>query len=257
MANYCSFGSCREACAAIVDVAKQRKHMLVQRPWNYHDPDNTAWWLVSSTDWPAYRHGKFFFEKVEGQSDALLCGLYVEKGIGAELRDVYTSVKERRCIMQPDWAWFRLLRDFRSGRLEAMITKLSSNINSTIELRIDGSYLTDTGIQFFDPYNPSLDQISSKFSYTFRLGSDSRIVAVTKSTDSMVEARLSDVLSTVGTISDFRRAIEELNRNPWLWVDVFIALQFDTLPPSGLESGRVWGPSAIWDKFLSSFLPWL
>jgi len=28
------------------------------RPWNYFKPDTTIWWLVPSTDWPSYKHGK-------------------------------------------------------------------------------------------------------------------------------------------------------------------------------------------------------
>ena len=76
MALYCTFNSRREASSTIGNTAKQRGIQLFERPWNFYEPDNTAWWLIPSTEWPAYRHGKFFFDEVEGHSDILLCVNY-------------------------------------------------------------------------------------------------------------------------------------------------------------------------------------
>ena len=34
---------------------------LTARPWNIYAAADTFWWLVPSTDWPAYRYGKLAF----------------------------------------------------------------------------------------------------------------------------------------------------------------------------------------------------
>ena len=248
MALYCTFNSRREASSTIGNTAKQRGIQLFERPWNFYEPDNTAWWLIPSTEWPAYRHGKFFFDEVEGHSNILLCGVYIEKGIGSELRGVYSSASGRRCIMQTDWAWFRLLHNFRHGKVEALITKLSNDINSPVEVQIESSYVSDP--QSFDPYEVSLGHDS----YRFELQRQSNALTLV---ESKITAHLSDILSNVGTISDLSGVLDELNKNPWLWVDVFIALQFHTLPPSDLALDDIWNSNAVWDRFLCNFLPWL
>ena len=69
---------------------------LTERPWNLHNPTDTLWWLVPSTEWPAYSHGKLAFSLAKddgrkhllGWNDPLLelekmfVGLNVEKGYG-------------------------------------------------------------------------------------------------------------------------------------------------------------------------------
>ena len=61
----------------------------------------------------------------------------MEKGLGSERSDVYTSPSERRYIMETDWAWFRLLDKLRSGEAESTIGQISSDIDSPIQLRMD------------------------------------------------------------------------------------------------------------------------
>ena len=34
---------------------------LTARPWNLYAAADTFWWLVPSTEWPAYRYGKLAF----------------------------------------------------------------------------------------------------------------------------------------------------------------------------------------------------
>lgn len=248
MTLYCSFDSHREACTAIGNIAEQRGIQLFQRPWNFHEPDTTAWWLIPSAEWPAYRHGKFLFDKVKEQSSSIICGLYVEKGLGSELSDVYTSPSERRCIMETDWAWFRLLDNLQSGKADVTIKRISSDIDSPIELGIDATYLVS--LQSFDPYEPSFHGDS----YRFQLQSGSNTLNLV---DSKIGAHLSDILSSISTISDLSRTLGELNKNPWLWVDVLIALYFHTNPPPNLTPDSIWGADAVWDRFLCNFLSWL
>lgn len=245
---YCSFNSHREACSAIGNIAEQRGIKLFQRPWNFYEPDATAWWLIPSSEWPAYRHGKFLFDKVESQSSSIICGLYIEKGLGSELSDVYTSPSERRCIMETDWAWFRLLNNLQSGKVYETIKRISSDIDYPIELRIDSTYIVS--LQSFDPYEPSFH--GDTYRFQLQIGSDTLNLV-----DSNIRVHLSDILSSISTIGDLSRSIGELNKNPWLWVDVLITLQFQTNPPSDATPDSIWNAGAVWDRFLCNFMPWL
>lgn len=248
MTLYCSFNSHREACSATGNIAEQRGVQLFQRPWSFYEPDTTAWWLIPSSEWPAYRHGKFLFDKVESQSSSIICGLYVEKGLGSELSDVYTSPSERRYIMETDWAWFRLLNNLQSGKADATINSISSDIDSPIELRIDSTYIASH--ESFDPYEPGFH--SDTYRFQLQRGADTLNLV-----ESKIGAHISDILSSIRTIDDLSRALGELNKNPWLWVDVLITLQFYTNPPSNVTPDSIWNAGAVWDRFLCNFLPWL
>ena len=248
MTLYCSFNSHRETCTAILNVAEQRGIKLFQRPWNFYEPDTTAWWLIPRSEWPAYRHGKFLFDKAEGQSSSIICGLYVEKGLGPERSDVYTSPSERRCIMETDWAWFRLLDKLRSGEAESTIGQISSDIDSPIQLRIDSTYLVS--LESFDPYKPGFHGDT----YRFQLQSGADTLNLV---ESKIGAHISDILSSIRTIDDLSRALGELNKNSWLWIDVLVTLQFHTNPPSDAPPDSIWNAGAVWDRFLCNFVSWL
>lgn len=77
---------------------------LTARPWNRFEPLNTEWWLIPSTEWPAYRHGKFFF-KTRNKDRDLYCGLFVEKGLDPSIAVAFPTGK--RLVMDNTWTWHR------------------------------------------------------------------------------------------------------------------------------------------------------
>jgi len=97
---------------------------MTPRPWNLYDPDQTLWWLVPTTQWPAYRHGKLAFSLAHdyprktllGRNDTLLeldkvfVGLNIEKGYGKAATEVDPSIRSKpHQIIDPDWLWFSLI----------------------------------------------------------------------------------------------------------------------------------------------------
>jgi len=52
--------SVRSLAHSLVDALQDRTHRLTPRPYNQHKPGDSLWWLVPSTEWPAYRHGKLY-----------------------------------------------------------------------------------------------------------------------------------------------------------------------------------------------------
>jgi len=61
MTTRLAYNSPRQTCYAVKETAQGQFEKLVARPWNIYEPDTTMWWLVPSNDWPAYKHGKLYF----------------------------------------------------------------------------------------------------------------------------------------------------------------------------------------------------
>ena len=81
MTLYCSFSSHIEACTAIGNVAEQSGVQLFQRPWNFYEPDTTAWWLIPS----AYDIGTIkvtFVQIVQLGSQKLILLLHSKMALG-------------------------------------------------------------------------------------------------------------------------------------------------------------------------------
>jgi len=51
----------REAALQVRTVIKQPGNQFTARPYNPYEADTSDWWVVPSTDWPAFHHGKFGF----------------------------------------------------------------------------------------------------------------------------------------------------------------------------------------------------
>ena len=97
---------------------------LTARPWNIYAAADTFWWLVPSTDWPAYRYGKLAFslakdvprKELLGLNDSLLAidtvfaGFNVEKGYGTVATVVNPALRRKPTqIIDPKWLWFELI----------------------------------------------------------------------------------------------------------------------------------------------------
>jgi len=51
------FMNAKTLCHAVQGIANMD---LTPRPFNRFDPDVSLWWLVPSTEWPAFKYGKLF-----------------------------------------------------------------------------------------------------------------------------------------------------------------------------------------------------
>ena len=94
MELFVGYENARHAAYTILEEMKGKGfEKIAARPWNKFDPDNTLWWVVPSTEWPAYKHGKLFFSRDRAPENSLFCGLHVEKGIDAKVESAYSSSK--------------------------------------------------------------------------------------------------------------------------------------------------------------------
>ena len=249
MTLYAHLRTPRETCYAIERVAETKFGKLTPRPWDIYEPDTTSWWLVPSSDWPAYKYGKFHFDWGEDERDSIFLGLYIEKGLDPSVSSVYSCPKGLRHIMHNDWTWFRLIRDLENGQIPQKVKSFASDLPTPLELIVDGGYVQDPCD--FDPYAPQLqwhqylfewDTISSRF--------------VLKSQQSPAE--VFGALSQLRTLDDLPSILKAFTSNAWLWVDFFMGIRFQILDADlSKEATPVWGASDFWANFLCHLSPWL
>jgi hypothetical protein len=129
---------------------------LTPRPWQLYEPADTLWWLVPSTDWPAYRHGKFVFSLAKdsprkallGLNDSLIgvkgifAGLNIEKGYGHVATEVDPTLRRKSAqIIDEDWLWFTLVEGDGPTRFGKLLAAVSAS--DTVHLYVVSSYAHD------------------------------------------------------------------------------------------------------------------
>jgi hypothetical protein len=138
------------------EINNQLRLGMTPRPWQMYEPAETLWWLVPSTDWPAYRHGKFIFSLAKdsprkalvGLNDSLIeankifAGLNVEKGYGHVATEVDTTLKRKTAqIIDSDWLWFTLVEGNGPARFSKLLAAVSAV--ETLHLYVVSSYVHD------------------------------------------------------------------------------------------------------------------
>jgi hypothetical protein len=129
---------------------------LTARPWQKQAPEETLWWLVPSTEWPAYRHGKLLFSLAKDgprrallglqdqvlEVDKIFAGLNIEKGYGSVAINVDPALTRRTDqIMDSGWLWHRLMGDAGAARFAEMLSAASARCN--LHLYVVSSYAHD------------------------------------------------------------------------------------------------------------------
>lgn len=97
---------------------------LTPRPYNRFEPDDTIWWLVPSTEWPAYKYGKLFFdsrsEKIPNYKDEIFFGFYIEKGLGQKVSKIY----HQSLIMDDDWLWKEFIYSLLNNKISPILSRI-------------------------------------------------------------------------------------------------------------------------------------
>lgn len=246
MSIYCNFRTPMEACYAlgsVTDRAVGKK--MARRPYNFHNPENTSWWLVPSGEWPAFKYGKYYFigDKLSGD---LFAGLYIEKGHGIEAKGFYG----REWYIDQSWAWHELLSGLRGTTMQKAIQEASGNLAMPVELIIDGGPTIPKGDEGRGFSDSTFDE------YRFAINRDGTLH------QGMVTKRLQNplkVLDKVSTYENLLMALEELAKQPLIWVDFFVAIRLRIENESKEENKNVeiWNAEQVWSKFLSYFVSWV
>lgn len=240
------YPNARQAAYAVHDeLQEQGWEPLSARPWNMYDPDHTFWWLVPSTDFPAYKYGKLFFCPKRAPAGHLLCGLHVEKGFGGIVEAAYPFTRGRRLIIQNDWTWFDFLADFDSDRLRSAIALVSHRTTAPVILRLEAGVVQEP--EQFDIWEQDRNLKWKPDTVIF------------ESSGSTIEAKACEApasllidLANCHSFDRLTKFIHALPNADWIWLDIFMGTMFE-MTPSDTEA---WDGLQIWVKALSPWEPW-
>lgn len=125
---------------------------LTARPFNRYDPMYTMWWLVASTEWPAYRFAKIFFD--QRRDCRFICfGIHLETGwpLGCVRLSQSEELDHARRL---GMAQVQLRRE--AGVVDRSVRVAAAASGEPLSVIVDASYLQDPGS--FDPYATRKDR---------------------------------------------------------------------------------------------------
>jgi hypothetical protein len=209
---------------------------FVARPYNYYQPDKAIWYLVPSTEWPAYKHGKLFFDpqpgKVPGENGGIYCGFEVEKGMGSTAAQGYG--KRPEVILKDDWLWRRFV----------------SNITKELPA-VPPEQLVTVELDYEPPSHDSAPAKDFQFGRaTFKLSGDQRLTLLEPPNLNPLNPAICEHFNShVCAQTNLEGLVGQLQRLPewdWLWVTVYIGI---------VASGG--STQDLWVRYLKPWTPWL
>lgn len=246
---YTTASTPRELCYSIKSACDDRIDGLVARPWNRFDPDESAWWLVPSSDWPAFQYGKLYFNWRSLDRSSMVCGLHIEKGLDPSIAGAYRTKKGSRYILNDTWIWNSFLKDLDSGQVSGALVSLWGAGVESLEIRIEGGYVPDPGS--FDPYAGEFNQSKAKYVFEISGGTPSKW--------SLTSAEDPDHrMHAIQKMTDFhsaRAALAKVSEDRWLWIDFFLLLPVS--PRGAGDSDRAGLERKLEPMHLSNFSRWL
>lgn len=235
----------RQIAVMLNKEAASQGFSLTLRPWNRFEPDVSDWWLVPTTEWPAFKYAKVFISHPELVDRDFYLSLHVEKGLGNEYVEAYPGPKSRRQQMKDDWAWHGLIHDLSNGSNQSEILAMSKAGKVEPVIFIEGMYAPDA--DSFDPYLYDY----KKDQYYIVVGLKENVLEIISSS---VEAQLLGRIDTVDSFDDLSYSLKKLTDNPWIWINYHVGF-FLSKPETGLDSvdaSKMWCSFEVFKTSLQS-----
>lgn len=222
---------------------------LTARPFNRFAPSESVWWLIPSTEWPAFKFGKIFFRPFE---DKYFCGFYLEKGVSISDQTLYNETMHLR----PDWRWNNFVSALkqRDKNLMVLFKQLASK-ECSYHLNISFNALPlDNG----DAYDTADSFLEQKKDFTpteidAKIGKDLRMTNI-EITKNFAQTDLVKYLEgekfNDADVFDIGGIMENAPKIEWLWVD----LSFGIYVP---KDQKDLSSSDLWVNYLEPWTPWL
>lgn len=237
---YCEKNNPHRLCNILAESAMTTNCKLARRPFNRFEPETSAWWLVPSSDLPFYQFKKIYCDWADKERSTMLCGLYLEKGLAPELALVYSSRKGRSLLMTPKWYWHRFIENCSNGSLAETIESAAQSSGFQLEFHITGGYVDDPAL--YDPYAGK----QKKDHYIFDLDKDFKTL---KYRSAKRDTMILKCLNKVHNISDLCVMMQTLDKEQFLWLDIFIAAKFK-IPTNETKESEIISSDDIWNNFL-------
>lgn len=193
---------------------KSRGHDgFTARPWNMFKPETTLWWLVPSTEWPAYKHGKIAFFR---EGDKLNIGMHIEKGLSSTAGQDLPPARAAKLCTGPDWIWHAFLADLKSEKFETKINRISQLVGRPLRIIVQASYVNGN----YDQSAELLEgqETENTVSFLFENGRLEDHPAGAKG-----ELRFIDKIRALPDLA----TLFESKDMEWFWIDLFVVIEVD------------------------------
>ncbi len=236
-----AFRNNREVARAIISFIKESesnpRSSFTLRPFNRFDPEHTDWWIVPSSEWPAYKFSKFCFHRRPRSPEGLLyVGYYVEKGLGRKLH----KWVHPRYIMGNDWFWHRFVSLAKEGSVEETAKEVCKSVGTSVHILIEVYAFNRVPEYDRQPNEPS-DQVEFALRFPdfewdlFRPAQN--VLAPTNESDG--------IRSLVQQIEDLQNDLD------FYWLDWIIGVRFRY----GQEDSPGWRAPDLWSRVLKFWMP--
>ncbi|MBU0648551.1 hypothetical protein KJ969_00360 [Patescibacteria group bacterium] len=219
---------------------------LISRPFNRFKPDNTMWWLTPTTEWPAYKYGKLFFqsrpERMPAGKEGIYTGFNIEKGLSLRVANFYHN----SLIMKGDWLWDEFI-----GSLPEATISLSGDYILTIV----ASYIPPEKANFSESPESFLAQKESfdGSRVSFEMKPNLTIEAIDKKLNTSnkdISRYFEQKIVTAGNLKSLFSQLLDIPQADWVWVDLY----FGIIIP---ENKQGITPTSLWKQYLEPWVVWL
>jgi hypothetical protein len=226
---------------------------LVARPYSQFDPANTIWWLIPSTDWPAYRFAKLFFLADRG-APILFSGIYIEKGLARAVAEAYH--RRPAFAMDNSWAWHRFNEDLRGGVVSTAVAEIAERSEIPVRVQVQASVSIARESSQFEPHDDTTFEHPADVIEYETVDGGLRVVG------RKGPGRIVDPLVDVDDLTDLPDAVSSLSQLDWTWINVLIGIPMSmpTEPREDRSSVSIasdWDANAVWKNGLRSWGRWV
>ncbi len=211
------------------------------RPYNFYSPEFTDWWLIASSEWPAYHLSKLFmsqFPQWGAGTKWFHVGFYVERGLSVELTGMHGVSPS--LIMQSNWSWHRFLSHAISGDTTPIVAEVSERSGCPVWLTID--------VNEFNHVRTAESETQIPHDWV-------EFTVLPQGGGLHLERAGARELREVNTCASIREVALRLEtidlRYFWLNLQIGIRLRYD------IKNGDSWGASKIWSNALKPWSSWV
>lgn len=212
--NSSTHKSNQQIIRGILTELRSRGHdNFTARPWNMFKPETTLWWLVPSTEWPAYKYGKIAFFR---EGEKLNIGMHVEKGVSATAGQMLTPKRAATLCTGPDWIWHAFLADLKSGEFESKINRISQAADKPLRISVQASTVTGD----YEPYAELLEGQETENSVA--------LIFENERLEDHPDGAKGELryIDKIRSLPDLATLFESKDME-WFWIDLFVVIEVD------------------------------
>ena len=177
------------------------------RPWNRFRPEDTRWYVMPSTAWPAFGSEKLCFWR---SGNYLYGGWNIEKGI--VVAEEYMAAEAKSIVMTDEWKWNEFIAQCSNGVIDRVVDEFNENVSYPIHMIITANIVGN--VMGYDPYN---NRKSLKDVIEYTITSD-----MLKVCDKSINLGALAAFENLEGITEIPEALNSVAGLNWLWLDVMI-----------------------------------